>query len=330
MRRLASLALCLLLGTPALLATGVAAADAAEVGARPDVARLVDIGGGRRLYLECRGTGGPTVVLESGFGGRADVWSDPALLAPGTAGTPALPGIGRFTRVCAYDRPGTATVRRGEVLPSRSDPVPMPRTARSMVDDLHALLRAAGEPGPYVLAGHSIGGLLARLYASTYPDEVAGLVLVDAFSERLRTHMPPARWAPYERSVLRPLPPLDRYPDLERVDVDAAADEMRRAAADRPLRPIPLVVLSKGSPFDLPSRTPGFTAAAVERAWREAQDELPELSPCARQVIAAASSHDVQLQQPLLVVGAVRQVVEAVRGHSPCSAGAPAALPVTG
>lgn len=330
MRRLASLALCLLIGSSALAVRGAVAADASEVGARPDVAGLVDAGGGRRLFLECRGRGGPTVVLESGYRSRADVWSDPAMLAAGAGGTPVLPGIGEFTRVCAYDRPGTATVVGGKIVPSRSDPVPMPRTPRAIVDDLHALLRAAGEPGPYVIAGHSIGGLLARLYASTYPDEVAGLVLVDAASERMRAHLPRARWAAYERFVERPPPPLDRYPDLERVDVDVATDEMLRAAAAQPLRPVPLVVLSKGRPFGLPSRAPGFTAAAVERAWRQAQDGLPELSPCAGHVIAASSDHDIQFHQPRLVVEAVRQVVGAVRDRTACSRGAPSTLPVAG
>jgi pimeloyl-ACP methyl ester carboxylesterase len=327
-RRLASLALCLLLSTPALVATGASAA-AARGAARPEFAGLVDVGGGRRLYLECRGAGGPTVVLESGYRNRADVWSDPAMLAAGAGGTPVLPGIAGFTRVCAYDRPGTATVVDGKIRPSRSDPVPMPRTTAAIVDDLHALLRAAGEPGPYVLAGHSLGGLLVRLYASTYPDEVAGLVLVDALYERIRAHMPPAQWAASVRYNLRAPSPLDRYPDLERVDFDVAVDQMARAAAARPPRPVPLVVLTKGRPFGLPS-TPGVTAAAVERAWRLAQDELPELSPCASHVVAASSDHYIQLHQPRLVVEAVRQVVGAVRDRAPCARGAPAALPATG
>jgi pimeloyl-ACP methyl ester carboxylesterase len=72
------------------------------------------------------------------------------------------------TRVCAYDRPGTVAPLKDDVRPSRSDPVPQPRTAPDAVADLHVLLRAAGIPGPYVLAGHSLGGLFVRLYASTY------------------------------------------------------------------------------------------------------------------------------------------------------------------
>src|SRR6185503_10870952 len=105
-----------------------------------------------------------------------------------------LPAVAEFTRVCAYDRPGTYAEIKGEIVPSRSDPVAQPRTAPEMVEELHALLQAAEVPGPYVLAGHSFGGFMARLYASTYPDEVVGLVLVDAYSELLESAMPPEKW----------------------------------------------------------------------------------------------------------------------------------------
>jgi pimeloyl-ACP methyl ester carboxylesterase len=91
--------------------------------------------------------------------------------------------------------PGTATVSDGSLLPSRSEPVPMPHRASAVVADLHALLElereAAAIPGPYVLVGHSFGGLFIRLFASTYPDEVAGMVLVDAFPESLPRAMSP-------------------------------------------------------------------------------------------------------------------------------------------
>jgi pimeloyl-ACP methyl ester carboxylesterase len=100
-----------------------------------------------------------------------------------------MPALARFTRVCAYDRPGTIGV--DPLDRSRSDPVAQPSTAQDAVADLHALLRAAQVPDPYVLAGHSLGGLFVRLYAATYPDEVAGLVLVDATSEHLRAALTP-------------------------------------------------------------------------------------------------------------------------------------------
>ena len=154
--------------------------DAGDPG---DFSGLVDIGGGRRMFLQCRGQGGPTVVLISGGGNTGGAWT----VLPDEVAPPAvLPGVGAFTRVCAYDRPGTALDADPPDDRSRSDPIPQPTTAEAMVADLHALLTAAGVPGPYVLAGHSFGGLVARLYAATYPDEVVGLVLVDPFSEAVR------------------------------------------------------------------------------------------------------------------------------------------------
>jgi pimeloyl-ACP methyl ester carboxylesterase len=106
-----------------------------------------------------------------------------------------IPAGSGFTRVCAYDRPGTVAPLKDDVRPSRSDPIPQPRTAPDAVVDLHTLLRAAGVPGPYVLAGHSLGGLFMRLYASTYPGDVVGLILVDPYSERLETLLTAERWA---------------------------------------------------------------------------------------------------------------------------------------
>jgi pimeloyl-ACP methyl ester carboxylesterase len=181
----------------------------------------VDIGG-RQLYLTCRGTGSPTVILEAGLRTRSDIWSvptDPAAVPP-----MVLPGISEFTRVCAYDRPGTL----GEVnpdldpygplfFPSRSDPVPQPRTTRDKVADLHALLRAADIPGPYVLVAHSAGGLVVRLYASEYPDEVVGIVLLDSTHEyvwlRFQEAMTPDQWAEFEALTVENQELLDAYPE---------------------------------------------------------------------------------------------------------------------
>lgn len=133
----------------------------------PPPGRLVDVGG-HRLHLHCVGSGSPTVILEGGKGGTSLEWS---LVQPELAAT---------TRVCAYDRAGTGW----------SEPGPMPRTPERVVAELHALLAAADETGPYILVAHSLGGRYARLFAAQYPGEVAGLVLVDARSEYHDQHMP--------------------------------------------------------------------------------------------------------------------------------------------
>jgi pimeloyl-ACP methyl ester carboxylesterase len=153
-----------------------------------DFSGLVDIGGGRKMYLECSGMGSPTVVLISGKGNGAADWSevldpaDPAheadydALAWGKGGlhkseSAVFPMVSRFTRVCAYDRPG---VRLDG--PDQSTPVAQPHPADQAANDLHRLLTAAGETGPYVLVPHSYGGVVATLFARTWPSEVDGLL----------------------------------------------------------------------------------------------------------------------------------------------------------
>ena len=280
------------------------ASGAAEGG---DFAGPVDIGGGRKLYLVCKGAGGPVVILEAGLRNRADIWSTKP-----ESGEATFPAVAGFTRVCAYDRPGT-TLGTGQL--SRSDPVPMPRTAEDAVADLHALLQAEAIPPPYVLVGHSTGGLIIRLYASTYPNEVAGLVLVDAISEGLPTAMTPEHWASYDRLLLvDPPKELAHYKELETIDFDGSFDQMRRAAKRTGLAPIPLIVISKGRPFDIPSGLPAWLPAALERAWTAGQQQLAQLLPNTPHRIATNSSHYVQLEQPQLVIDAIRQVVDAVRG----------------
>jgi pimeloyl-ACP methyl ester carboxylesterase len=289
--------------------------DSATPAATGDFAGLVDIGGGRRLYLECAGQGSPTVLLEAGYRSPATVWTDD-LVQPDDPRTMVLAGVAQFTRVCLYERPGAAAVVDDVLQPSRSDPVPMPRTAESVVTDLHALLGAAAVPGPYVLVGHSLGGLFVRLYAATYPDEVVGLVLVDAWSEELKELLTPEQWEAYVRfnSVLPPEMADDA--SYETLDFAAASEAMETAAAAHPLPAIPLVVLAHGQPFGVPAEGLGFPPEVLETAWNTAQEQLAMLVPDGRFVVAEESAHYVQLQQPDLVITAIQQVVDAVRDPS--------------
>src|SRR3954447_6327393 len=129
--------------------------------------QLYDVGG-HRLHMNCTGTGSPTVVLASGTGEFSQSW---ARITPAIAAT---------TRVCAYDRAGQGW----------SDDVAKPQDGRAMAADVHALLNAAGEHGPYVLAGHSLGGVYAMTFAAQYPDDVAGMVLLDSSTPEQFTALP--------------------------------------------------------------------------------------------------------------------------------------------
>jgi len=281
-----------------------------------DFAGLVDIGGGRKMYLECRGIGSPTVVLVAGLRGSAEDWNIAEKQGPRV-----FPEIAKFTRVCAYDRPGTPVGEK----PSRSDPVPQPTAAGTAVTDLHALLTAAGEVGPYVLVAHSYGGLIGRLYASTYPDEVSGLVLVDALSEGLKDAETPEQW-----SIQRKLIEGDvregvaQYPALEMIDVDGSFDQMRAAS---PIRKMPLIVLSADRAWGpqipsmiaagtLPADVPQNFGYVTDAAQKEAQEKLAHLVPNAKHVTNTNSGHEIHKEQPQLVIGAIRQVVDAMRGTS--------------
>jgi pimeloyl-ACP methyl ester carboxylesterase len=134
-----------------------AIASAADNRNYPAPGQMVDVGA-FQMHLHCLGEGSPTVVLEQGGGGNSADWFL------------VQPEIAKTTRVCAYDRAGLGW----------SDPGPTPRDGRQIAEELHMLLQEADIPGPYVMAGWSYGGLFARAFAAQYPQDVAGLVLLDA------------------------------------------------------------------------------------------------------------------------------------------------------
>lgn len=300
------------------LVTALDAGAAHSLGSR-DFAGLVDVGGERTMYLECRGVGSPTVVLISGKGNGAADWSkvlDPAdpvhnspLDAVGAgqgrllgSESAVFPSVSRFTRVCAYDRPGTR-IEGADV----STPVAQPHRVDQDVDDLETLLTRAGERGPYVLVPHSYGGFIALLYARLHPEEVAGLVMVDAASELIKQQASSEELAGWDANhkVSNPAAP-------EAVEL---VDAIARIEAAPPMPERPAVVLSADKPWQSPrpdahGKISGGMVTFAE--WLAAQDPLAA-SLHAKHVAETSSGHNIYLYQPGLVVDAIRKMVDNVR-----------------
>ncbi len=256
---------------------------------------MVDIGG-LSLHIHCIGEGVPIVVLDSGLGLTGEAWDD------------VQPAVGRFTRVCAYDRAG-----RGY-----SSPAPKPHPNRQMAQELSVLLERAGQRGPYVLVGHSMAGMNARLFASEHPDRVAGMVLVDAVGDG----QPSRYWALLPDASMAELRDmLDKLP--EGLDLDtwvAGFADMR--GSSRSIGNVPLVVLTRGREDPPPRAASPEEAAKLRVAWQEMQTDLAKLSTNAAHVTAPNSGHNLQWEAPRLVVGAIHQVVNAARAHGRVNAAA--------
>jgi pimeloyl-ACP methyl ester carboxylesterase len=219
-----------------------------------DFSGLVDIGGGRKIYMECRGKGSPTVALVSGLGNAADIWS---VTTDPKHERPVFAEVARFTRVCAYDRPGTIRVTDNDK-PSPSTPVEQPTSAKPAAADLDALLGASGEPPPYVLVGHSFGGPIIRLYAGTHPAEVGGLVLVDALSEDLPNGLTPRQQALFEEINAAP-------PGSPREELDTSAT-FRQLRESPPAPTVPTVVLTADRP-QLPLTKEALAKEQLPAGW---------------------------------------------------------------
>jgi pimeloyl-ACP methyl ester carboxylesterase len=281
-----------------------------DLAATPAPGRLVDIGG-HRLHLWCTGSGSPAVILENGLGGSTAGWG---FVQPAVAG---------FTRACSYDHAGIGY----------SDPGPSPRTTRRLVQELAALLDRGGIAGPLVLVGASLGGFTVRVFASEHAPRVAGLVLVDASHEdqqidvpRIAPLMPllaaagvlrlsgmslgqdPASLAPEVRGFAR----ATRFRTAGyRATVDEFLHARESAAEVRATRrrlTVPVVVVTAGRGSDA--------------AWRALQADQAGLSKRGCLVVAEKSGHVVAVDQPQIVVEAIRAVVDAARGSNdggPCA-----------
>ena len=252
---------------------------------------LVDVGG-RHLYIECIGSGRPTVILEAGFGGSTNNW------------TSVLPGLGRTTRTCAYDRAGLGA----------SDAIPGVHDAGDEIRDLERLLERGRIDPPYVLVGHSYGGLLARLFAREHAEETGGVVLVDAVGRDDWRR----GFAGWPKSLAPKLRRAWAQPITGGVDRRASA---ALAGGIRTLGDTRLVVISAAREREQYGEFPPRLYRRAARFWRLLQTELASLSTDQAHVVALRSDHFVQGDQPLTVIRAVRAVVRAVRDETalpPC------------
>jgi pimeloyl-ACP methyl ester carboxylesterase len=244
------------------------------------VDELVDIGG-RSLHVHCEGSGSPLVVLDAGLGDDGRVWNK------------VQPGVAKLTRTCAYDRLGLG----------QSSEAPARHSIHDMTVELHLLLEKLAPQVPRVLVAHSLSGLIARLYASRYPGEIVGLVLVDAATEDQDTRAWPLLAAEHY-SQLRSV--LDRSPEhLGFEGLRTGMAELRRA--DRDLGNRPLVVLTSARPQTM--ATTEVDPRLIE-VWIDMQKDLVELSTNSRHTVTDQSGHYIHVEEPALVVEAVSEVLE--------------------
>ena len=271
--------------------------------------KRIDIGT-HRLYIDCRGEGSPTVVIDAGMGGFSLEWRN------------VQSRLAQRVRVCSYDRAGYGY----------SDSGPAPRTSARIAEELHLLLEKAGVPGPYLLVGHSFGGYNIRYFAHAYPGDTAGLVLIDAshpeqFQRFPRQRLPAAltSGSGNGRMITRPIMP-DNYPANLRSQAfvlmatykarQAQGQEFRHfmdSAAqvrDIPVPDVPILVLSRGRQV-WPETAYGDE---MERIWAELQRDLGNLSGRTLHLVAANSGHAIHFDQPEAVTTAV--LLTATAAHS--------------
>jgi pimeloyl-ACP methyl ester carboxylesterase len=288
---------------------------AGDAGRYPAPGQLVDVGG-YRMHINCTGTGSPTVVLDAGAGGSSLDWNL------------VQPALSETTRVCSYDRAGLGW----------SDAGPEPRTPEQIATELRTLLHDAGIPGPYVLVGHSLAGKNVRMFELQHPQEVAGMVLVDARSEYVDDRTSADEAMAFQQSVsmqgmvlraartvglvrllgrtlygVAPMPSETRtlmaLVATSSRAVKASSDELtERASSDDQLRAapslgnLPLVVLAADD------------SMASIAFWPEAQNAQAALSTAGRLVVVEHSGHYIHWDHPAIVIDAVRDVIASIHG----------------
>jgi len=242
----------------------------------PDGQRVA-VGAGS-FYLDCRGSGSPTVVLEAGAGGGAGSWSA------------VFDGIAATTRTCAYDRAGLGS----------SDPRGR-RTLGDAAADLRALLAAAGEQAPYVIVGHSLGGAYARVFATDHPEMTAAIVLVDSFDPDLQERLIHPLLGDLQPEYEANLQGLrNTVAAWEQLDWDTSEEQLEDG--DLAGTPVAVLVAPRYEP-----RLDAATNKRVEQTWREAYESL---SPGRTTYeFAWGSGHIIPVDRPDLVVDVVRRVV---------------------
>ena len=278
--------------------------EASDRRAYPPPGQLVDVGG-YRLHIYCTGTGSPTVVIDAGWGDASAGWGW------------VQPEVAKTTRICTYDRAGMGW----------SEVSPEPRTAREFAKELHTLVAKANEPSPFVLVGHSLAGYTMRVYAHDYPEEVAGLVLIDPqnlSTSGVATPQPAPKPGKTSLPALiaraglvrllsgvnQGLPPQDQqaYKALSVTPrwIQTALDEGRgmteggaQARAVTTLGDLPLIVLSRGKDMDADSAA--------------SQARYLQLSTDSEQLFAVHSGHNIHWEQPEAAVAAIVQMVRQVR-----------------
>jgi pimeloyl-ACP methyl ester carboxylesterase len=244
------------------------------------VERMVDVGG-HQLYLSCRGTESPTVILESGLGMAGSV---------GGGWSVVRKEIKDTVRICLYDRAGLG----------KSDMGPDPRDSQRIVTELHAMLQSAGLQPPYVLVGHSMGGLHIQLFAERYPSEVAAMVFVDPTAKQL---VEPASQQTLEEMAAKGASPGQVS------EVAGLAPSVAEVMALGPLLDVPVVVLTSSHAAAMQA------GGAVAEKWQQlcdAHQALADEVSDGVHVVATTAGHFIQEDEPDLVIDAIRSVCSKV------------------